>query len=250
MESQPPKFRVLFPIFPGFNTLDLHGPVEVIGNSAIASDNIFSTTIASAMETTTAFENVGVNRNVSFAELLRQNASEARTKLSDFDIMVIPGGPPAHVQAAIDAGGDGLLDLIQAFAGQDSKSSGEKWLVSVCTGAGFLAVRGLLAGKTVTAHWAYLDHLREMCAQSAERCGESPSTNVVRKRWVDAGRLPSGTRLVTAGGVSCGIDCTLWMVSELGGLDVAKAVAMSMDYDWKFASIAFTEGHIIGVAKD
>ena len=106
------KFRVLVPIFPGFNTLDLSGPAEVFGNSAIASDKIFSITIASAVDRTTAFENVTITSDIFFTELLANGAS----KLSDFDILIIPGGPPSRVQAAIDSGGCELLDIIQMFA--------------------------------------------------------------------------------------------------------------------------------------
>jgi hypothetical protein len=62
---------------------------------------------------------------------------------------------------------------------------------------------------------------------------------------VDADTIEGGIRLVTAGGVSCGIDCILWMVGELHGLETARTVAMAMDYDWKFGNIAVTQGEIV-----
>ena len=235
-----PRFKVLIPVFPGFNTLDLNGPAEVVGNSAIAPTETFATTIASATEATSAFENITVGRNVSFVELLSNNAAE----LLKFDILIIPGGPGADVQAAIDSGGDGLLDLVEVFATQKADEHRPKWLVSICTGAGFLAVRGLLGGKTVTGHWAYVDRLQDMCNE-ASKIYKTESTTVVRKRWVDTGLTKSGIRLVTAGGVSCGIDCTLWMVSELAGIELASKVAMAMDYDWKYSNIPVTTGQIL-----
>lgn len=234
------KYNVLIPIFPGFNTLDLNGPAEVVGNSAIAPTNIFATTIASGTETTKAFENVKVGRDISFAELLENGAA----KLLEFDILIVPGGPGNKVQAAIDSGGDGLLDLLQTFATQNPHSGREKWLVSICTGAGFLAARGLLSGKTVTAHWAYLDRVKQLCDEASKKYGVA-ETSVVRMRWVNAGETDSGVKLVTAGGVSCGIDCTLWMVSELAGMELADQVAMAMDYDWKYSKIDVTTGEIV-----
>lgn len=236
--------RVLIPLFPGFNTLDVNGPLEVVGNRTIAAVNLFSPVIASATETTSAFENIAVKRHLSFDELLEED-DNGKLRLLDFDVMIVPGGSPDNVQAAIDhSGGNGLLDVIQTFAQQNCKPNQERWLISICTGAGFLAVRGLFTGKTVTAHWGYLDRLKELC-DIASNQGDMSLTTVVRKRWVDTGKLAGGVRLVTAGGVSCGIDCTLWMVSEIAGMSIAQAVAMGMDYDWKFSNIPLTEGQVV-----
>ena len=71
-------------------------------------------------------------------------------------------------------------------------------------------------------------------------------TTIVRKRWIDAGEVFEGVRLVTSGGVSCGIDRTLWIVSELVGMEFANRVAMAMDYDWNFSNIPVTTGQIVG----
>jgi hypothetical protein len=84
-----------------------------------------------------------------------------------------------------------------------------------------------------------------MCETAAKEGGLRPTT-VVRKRWVDAGELDGDIRLITAGGVSCGIDCILWVVSELFGMEVATTIAMAMDYDWKYGNIAVTKGEIVG----
>lgn len=242
-----PKYRVLLPLFPGFNTLDFAGPVEVIGSSSISEKNFFSITVASASEITHAFEGVAVQSDVLFADLLSNDPNQD-VKLSEFDIMIIPGGPMPKVQAAMHAGEQGILDVVQAFAELPADGR-ERWLMSICTGAFFLAARGFFSGKTVTAHWAHLDRLKQLCDESAKKTGGSP-TEVVRKRWVDAGKLPSSTRLVTAGGVSCGIDCTLWMVSELAGVEAANAVAMAMDYDWKYSSVPVTSGQIVAATHD
>jgi cyclohexyl-isocyanide hydratase len=232
--------KVLLLAFPGMNTLDLNGPVEVFGSSSVAKQGYFSITIAAAEEITEAFEGVLIKRHVSFAELLGESSGN---HISKYDILVLPGGPQDLVQKAIDS--KASLEVIQAFTNVKATTGRTRWLVSICTGAGFLGTLGLLAGKTVTAHWRYLDILRDKCETAAKERGLPPTT-VVRKRWVDAGELEGGIRLITAGGVSCGIDCILWVVSELFDMEVAGTIAMAMDYDWKYGNIAVTKGEIVG----
>jgi hypothetical protein len=67
----------------------------------------------------------------------------------------------------------------------------------------------------------------------------------VRKRWVDGGHNAKGVRIASSGGISCGIDCTLWFLSERVGMNEAVTVATTMDYDWKFAKIDVTQGEIV-----
>ena len=217
------KKQVLFLIFPNFNTLDLNGPQEVLKNYAMGAtqvDQTFDISVAAACDITTAFEKVQVKRDISFDDALKS--------VSKFDLMLVAGGPPDDVQAAID-GTDGpkMLDLIEAFASQRVNSESPKWLISICTGAGFLATCGLFGGKTVTTHFGYITTLQGICAKYSKE-----KTTVVRERWVNAGVLDGGVKLVTSGGVSCGIDCVLWVVGEIVGMDSAKSVASMMDYDW------------------
>lgn len=204
------------------------GPQEVLRNYALGAkeeDQMFDVAIASASEITTAFEKVSVKRDISFADALQS--------ISKYNIMIVAGGPPESVDEAIsDSKNTEMLALIQAFASQVANSVHQKWLVSICTGAGFLATCGLLGGKTITSHWAYLDKLRSICEEHSK-----PATNVIKERYVDAGVNDSGVRLVTSGGVSCGIDCTLWLVSELAGakgVDLANSISSVMDYEWRY----------------
>lgn len=106
--SQAP-IRVLMPIFPGFNTLDLNGPAEVLGNSSLPR-NTFHITVVSATEHTTSYENVTIKRDVSFSELLQSKA-----KLGEFTVLMQPGAPQYAIDAVLessDGGGGGLLELI------------------------------------------------------------------------------------------------------------------------------------------
>lgn len=235
------ELKVLFLIFPRYNTLDLNGPAEVLGHREVVGSSgiTFKTTIASATEYTTAYENVTVKRDVCFTELLKHDAKQ----LAEFDLLIQPGGPKTSVDASITSK-SGILDVIDTFAKQQRPGGKpQRWLVSICTGALFLGTLGLFADKTVTTHFGTIKDLQEICDKLNE--GGDHKTVVVRQRWVDAERLPSATRLVTSGGVSCGIDCTLYVLAEIAGMDTARRLATTMDYDWGFGGVKATQGWII-----
>ncbi len=89
-------------------------------------------------------------------------------------------------------------------------------LTSVCTGSLLYAAAGLLAGRPATSHWASLDML----------AGLDPSIDVRRDaRFVDDGDL------VTAAGVSAGIDMALHLIVRLVGADRARQVRRGIQYD-------------------
>lgn len=161
---------------------------------------------------------------------------------------MVPGAPPEDIECALK-NDPVLLEVVKTFAGLPPKAvqkqggeggaAKDRWLFSICTGAAFLGTEGVLGKKKATTHFAYLPILEEM----AEKAG-APA-EVVRKRWVDAGRTESGVRVVTSGGVSCGIDAALWILSHQVGLEKAKEVAEIMDYDWKFGGNGFTKEWIV-----
>lgn len=91
-------------------------------------------------------------------------------------------------------------------------------VASVCTGAFILANAGLLNGLMVTTHWEDIPNLIE----------EFPELTVVKdKRWVSAGKY------TTSGGISAGIDMSLYLVSELYSPEFAEQVAHQMEYNWE-----------------
>ncbi len=90
---------------------------------------------------------------------------------------------------------------------------GSTWTTSVCTGSLVLGAAGVLAGKRATSHWAYRDSLADFDAiPTAER--------VV----VDG-------KIVTAAGVSAGIDMALTLAAHIAGDDVARAIQLGIEYD-------------------
>jgi len=88
-----------------------------------------------------------------------------------------------------------------------------KWTTSVCTGSLLLAAAGLLEGKRATGHWAWLEPLRQF--------GADP----VGGRYVEDGKV------ITAAGVSAGIDMALYLVGREAGPEVAQAIQLGIEYD-------------------
>ena len=131
------------------------------------------------------------------------------------DLVLVPGGF-STLQHARD---EKVLDWVRRV------HQSTQWTTSVCSGSVILAAAGLLEGKRATSHWAALPVLRTF--------GVDP---VGDERIVDA-----GGRIVTAAGVSAGIDLGLWLAGRIAGEAKAKAIQLSMEYD---PQPPFDSGHM------
>jgi transcriptional regulator GlxA family with amidase domain len=96
-------------------------------------------------------------------------------------------------------------------------AGGAETVTSVCTGAFLLGQAGLLAGRRATTHWMSLDRLRETF----------PAVTVERDQHV----VEDGN-VVTAAGISAGIDMALRVVARYHGEAVARATARYMEYTY------------------
>ena|SRR5437870_1605370 len=119
------------------------------------------------------------------------------------EILLVPGGPG---EVAARAGGE-ALEWVRAAHETTT------WTTSVCTGSLILAAAGLLEGKRATSHWLAMEEL--------SRLGAVP----VSERVVFDGKI------VTAAGVSAGIDMALTFVARLAGERVAQAIQLGIEYD-------------------
>ena len=96
-------------------------------------------------------------------------------------------------------------------------SDSAKLVVSVCTGCFLLAEAGLLDGLSVTTHWDDIPDLKS----------QYPQLKVLKnQRWIQDGKY------VTSGGISAGIDMSLFLVSRLTSQDLAEKTAKQMEYRW------------------
>ncbi|WP_407521982.1 DJ-1/PfpI family protein [Methylobacterium oryzisoli] len=118
------------------------------------------------------------------------------------DVLCVPGG--AGVNALLED--EAVLGFLRERAGQ------ARYVTSVCTGALVLGAAGLLAGKRATTHWNALDFL--------PRFGAEP---------VEARIVQDGT-LITAGGVTSGIDFGLAVVAALLGREEAETIQLMLEY--------------------
>ena len=119
------------------------------------------------------------------------------------DILVVPGGRGE----ALVREQPHMLEWVR----QIDKTT--QWTTSVCTGALVLGAAGLLKGRPATTHWARLEKLREF--------GAEPQS----KRVVQDGKI------ITAAGVSAGIDMALHLVRRIAGDTIAHAIQVGIEYD-------------------
>ena len=119
------------------------------------------------------------------------------------DIICVPGGHGVREAMADKA----IVDFVR------QQAAGALWVTSVCTGAFILGAAGLLQGKRATCHWAYT-HLLPLFGATHE------TARVVRDG-----------NLVTAGGVTSGIDFALELIAMISGEAVAQTIQLALEYD-------------------
>ena len=121
-----------------------------------------------------------------------------------------------HPEVVVVPGGFGTRALLndEAVLGWLRRAhETSRWTTSVCTGSLLLGAAGILEGLEATTHWLELDTLRGFGAQPTNR------------RVVEQGKV------VTAAGVSSGIDMALTLAARIAGADVAKAIQLGIEYD-------------------
>jgi transcriptional regulator GlxA family with amidase domain len=130
-------------------------------------------------------------------------AERALADVDACDVVVVPGGPGTREMLEPQP----LHDWLRAI------DATTQWTTSVCTGALLLGAAGLLDGLEATTHWSAFDTLATLGARPTER------------RVVPQGKV------VTAAGVSAGIDMALWLAAQIAGDEVAKAIQLGIEYD-------------------
>ena len=204
LETQPDAVtgtRIALVAFPGLTLLDLVGPLDAL--SRIASMGFDPTTtcevIALARRREAGDEDTDppVVWSAWGAELV---AARHRPALDAFDVLVVPGGPGTR---ALENDAEAIAWL--------ATFPPHRLLASVCTGALLLGAAGRLRGKRATTHHTMLGNLARFGAVA------------VAERVVDEGQL------VTAGGVTSGIDLGLHLVRRLAGADAHAKIAAQME---------------------
>ena len=183
--------QIAIALFPRLTALDAIGPYEVLQRLPDAT-------------VTFVGEQTGEVRSENGFLGLRVDATF--DDVPDPDVVVVPGGVGTR---ALMAEGSAIHDWLRA-AHETSR-----FTTSVCTGSLVLGAAGLLDGLTATTHWSAYDILRE---SGAEPTGQRVVEHLDR-------------RIITAAGVSAGIDMALRLAELLVDADAARAMQLMIEYD-------------------
>lgn len=157
--------------------------------------------------------------------MLALTADVSFADLPDPEVLVVPGG----------LGTRALMHDEPTLAWLRGAHQSSQWTTSVCTGSLLLAAAGLLHGLEATTHWLSLDMLAEH--------GATP----VSRRVVEQGKI------ITAAGVSAGIDIALTLAAHIAGDKMAQAIQLDIEYDpeppFRAGSLAVAAPEIVAMVR-
>jgi len=181
-------------LFPGFELLDVFGPLEAFGMLAETGQ----------CEILTVAESAGA---VASRQGPRALADFGFDDCPPLDVFLVPGGMGTRKEISNGRMLGWLRERAQTAA----------LVTSVCTGAALLARAGLLDGRSATTNKFSFKWVVE----------QGPRVNWVKQaRWVEDGKF------LTSSGVSAGIDMTLAIIAKLWDLETAQRIATRMEYKW------------------
>lgn len=185
-------------IFDGFDELDAIAPFEVLQTAAALGANIETKLVALEGLAVTASHGLQVQ-----ADALLETSQA-------MDVLIVPGGgwSDRGAQGAWAEAQRGVVPAAIAELHQRGVT-----IASVCTGAMLVAAAGLLKGRPATTHHDAIADLKAM------------GTEIIQARVVDDGDI------LTAGGVTSGLDLTLWLLEKYLGAQVAHQVEQELEYE-------------------
>lgn len=187
------SFKIACLLFNGAVELDFIGPKDVFFASKWIKQNGDTVyTVAPTQAPITCLGGLKVIPDYSFS-----TAPQA-------DILIVPGAADQTPQ----------LENRQLLEWVRETSNGCLWITAVCSGASILIAAGPARGKRITTHWSEIEHLRE----------QNQATVVDGVRYVRDGQL------VTAAGVTSGIDMALWILGQLYTPEHARKVQHFLEY--------------------
>jgi transcriptional regulator GlxA family with amidase domain len=189
--------RIAIALFDGAEELDFAGPWEVLAYWAreVAQAEVEVVTVAASLDPIRA------------AKGLRVLPDHTLHDAGPIDVFLMPGGRGTRKLLAPD---EPLHVALRAMA------EGGTLMTSVCTGSLVYAAAGLLRNRPATTYWSAFDELLALDASIEARRDD---------RFVDDGDV------ITAAGVSAGIDMALHLVARFADLDEARATRRGIQYD-------------------
>ncbi len=186
-------------LYDGAEPLDVFGPLEMWMNAG--PENIRVHLIAEEKRpialTTTSYPK-------AHAPMLMAQYDFADAP--ELDVLMVPGG----IGTLVEVDNPRMIEYLQRAAGEVAVAT------SVCTGSALYAKAGLLKGVQATGNKVFFDYITSQ--------GEADWQ--LEARWVESGRF------FTSSGVSAGIDMSLAVVARFFGIDAARMIAASTEYEW------------------
>lgn len=179
-------------LFEDFETLDVFGPVEILGRLK----DLYTLKFYSLKG--------GQIKNTHGVSILTESVEEINNVV---DILLIPGGPGTRKEINNNL----LIEKIREI------SHASKYVMTVCTGSALLAKTGLLNGKKATSN---------------KRAFDWAITNGENVIWIKKARWTVDGKFYTSSGVSAGMDMTLGFLSDRHGIQFARQVAFQIEYNW------------------
>jgi transcriptional regulator GlxA family with amidase domain len=187
--------RIAIAVFEGAEELDFVGPWEVLAAwRDLCVNDLEVVLVGESTEPVTCAKGMRVVPHTSWSDV------------GDVDVLIYPGGRGTRALL----GDDSIRARLQAL------KEGGTLLTSVCTGSLVYADAGLLDGRPAATYWAAFDELLALGQDIRPRRDD---------RFVDDGEV------ITAAGVSAGIDMALHLVGRLGSPDQARQVRRYIQYD-------------------
>ncbi|KAG1648690.1 Isonitrile hydratase [Nymphon striatum] len=179
-------------VFPGFETLDYFGPMEMLGGLGNETEII---TVAKGSDPVASVHGQRIVIDKTIAEK------------DDYDLLFIPGGDSALAEAEDEE----LMAWIRRA------SANAERVMAVCTGTVLLGMTGVLDGRKATTN--KLDFTKTVPL--------APNVDWVKEaRWVEDGKF------YTSSGVSAGMDMALAVMADLFGMKLADRIALGCEYEW------------------
>lgn len=179
-------------VFPGFETLDYFGPIEMLGGFG---EEIELITVAQGQDPVSSVHGQRIVIDKTIAEK------------NDYDLVLIPGGDAALIVAKDE-------ELTQWI--REASANAER-VMAVCTGTVLLGIAGVLDGRKATTN--KLDFMKTVPL--------APNVDWVKEaRWVKDGKF------YTSSGVSAGMDMALAVMEDLFGGEMADRIALGCEYEW------------------
>ena len=228
-------FNVAVVVYHGVAILDFCGPMEMLLRVTLNDDpdhphSAFKCHLISSTPTILAGGSLKVKTDMTF--------EEASSKINMFDILIVPGASPTTIQGMIRSQSEELAFIKESNSQARKAGEDEKVMLTVCTGALLAGATGALNGRTVTTHHRTLDLLSQICNSAGAKGADAVKVVSSRSaegtmRYMDGGLNQAGIRVVTAGGVTCGLDASLYIAELKLGRDAAETVATVTEHTWQ-----------------